>query len=1084
MHKRDAHVNRIRALLPLLPGLVTSLIASGDSPNPKKLKHDIIPVLNTLLGGVDLGLKKLTNAQRSKQQNVIPINNSFFNFANRQNSVDFDAIDYQKIKEWVQVLMSIITLLQSFQVENHTDWIDVDHSDEDVRTKEFHITPCVDLILNAIATLLISSMKIGGQSTVATLHALKSCPHLTRIIYLSLSRCIRIKSASFSESMSAGIARLCVFLEEHPDLLWEERLNWTLTEILQRGREESGWYQITNTTIPVPSKSPQKVTNEDEKATLRKKFTQFMDETLIQTSSDIYHTLTDEPSALSSFERGSKLFLPILQPTLRIVLRRVSKISSDVQYSSNKCLLQHVCEEINQSVTAALVGLSFGNARDIGLGCIASLRSSIKEHESNGDSAAVSMLEDLVLKATKELRERHVIERKSKYAAQYNAYVEGNGEEDGENSKLVEQLILGVDSLSEENQDFILYPESLNSKQDKNENQSKAILGWSKYSGLGSTLDACFESGEEINTEIVFDHLKQFLDEWDTVVEMEKADMINLFDNVDVNMEDPGGTEQNHAAGDAAVQYIELSSAEEQRLKEVSNIFSSLIYQCEASASNLCWMRWMEDTDPKKEVSNEWERSVGERGGKDIYSRLGTSWITPQFPKTIPYYLDHTKATSRRESITTRGILDGEFNLGGKVEIVDITKKSYYEDESGKSDDEGSLGFPEVTDIDEVEEEPLIQNDLKDTETKESDKSLSGHQKARHTVSSPFSSTSPHNPTVLSSFSHPPDVTALHEASHVPPSHIEMYCDNVLHVRPEGCRKGVLLVTKTHLIIEYYNEFYEAEIMSMEEARNRSSPGGARDEQEMDEDVTIEITKSINTFGRPNSCRFLISEITHAYLRRYRLRDSAIEMFFLSSGGSSSFSGSNSLFVDFGPGAEGNSRRDSSATHIMRRAPQNSLKQFPEKSNRFLHERLQKITLAWVRGSLSNFDYLMQLNILSGRSFNDLCQYPVMPWVLSNYHSDEVPDMNDPDNFRDLTKPMGALNTKRLAEFVERFETFSDPTIPPFMYGSHYSTSAGVVLHFLVRLHPFAGLHRQLQSGHFDVADRLFCNVRRTWETW
>ena len=50
------------------------------------------------------------------------------------------------------------------------------------------------------------------------------------------------------------------------------------------------------------------------------------------------------------------------------------------------------------------------------------------------------------------------------------------------------------------------------------------------------------------------------------------------------------------------------------------------------------------------------------------------------------------------------------------------------------------------------------------------------------------------------------------------------------------------------------------------------------------------------------------------------------------------------------------------------------------------------------------------------------------------------------------------------------------------MYGSHYSTSAGVVLHYNVRLHPFAGLHRQLQGGHFDVSDRLFSSVSRTWE--
>lgn len=77
---------------------------------------------------------------------------------------------------------------------------------------------------------------------------------------------------------------------------------------------------------------------------------------------------------------------------------------------------------------------------------------------------------------------------------------------------------------------------------------------------------------------------------------------------------------------------------------------------------------------------------------------------------------------------------------------------------------------------------------------------------------------------------------------------------------------------------------------------------------------------------------------------------------------------------------------------------------------------------------------------------------------------------------------MGALNPDRLEDFIERFNTFADPSIPPFMYGSHYSTNAGVVLHFLVRLHPFAGLHRQLQGGHFDVADRLFSSVPRTWQ--
>ena len=37
---------------------------------------------------------------------------------------------------------------------------------------------------------------------------------------------------------------------------------------------------------------------------------------------------------------------------------------------------------------------------------------------------------------------------------------------------------------------------------------------------------------------------------------------------------------------------------------------------------------------------------------------------------------------------------------------------------------------------------------------------------------------------------------------------------------------------------------------------------------------------------------------------------------------------------------------------------------------------------------MSNFQYLMQLNTLAGRSYNDLMQYPIFPWVLADYDSD------------------------------------------------------------------------------------------------
>ena len=34
---------------------------------------------------------------------------------------------------------------------------------------------------------------------------------------------------------------------------------------------------------------------------------------------------------------------------------------------------------------------------------------------------------------------------------------------------------------------------------------------------------------------------------------------------------------------------------------------------------------------------------------------------------------------------------------------------------------------------------------------------------------------------------------------------------------------------------------------------------------------------------------------------------------------------------------------------------------------------------------MTNFELLMWLNIFGNRSYNDISQYPVFPWILSNY---------------------------------------------------------------------------------------------------
>jgi hypothetical protein len=138
-----------------------------------------------------------------------------------------------------------------------------------------------------------------------------------------------------------------------------------------------------------------------------------------------------------------------------------------------------------------------------------------------------------------------------------------------------------------------------------------------------------------------------------------------------------------------------------------------------------------------------------------------------------------------------------------------------------------------------------------------------------------------------------------------------------------------------------------------------------------------------------------------------------------------------------------------------------------------------------------------------------------MPWVIKDYTSSTL-DLENPEaTFRDLSKPIGAQDPRQAAKFQEARRTQSAPRVctartpthalqtlswrrrvaqrydsyedagmgsKPFHYGSHYS-SAGIVLHYLLRIEPFTSEHIGLQGGRFDVADRLFNSVGEQWRT-
>lgn len=143
--------------------------------------------------------------------------------------------------------------------------------------------------------------------------------------------------------------------------------------------------------------------------------------------------------------------------------------------------------------------------------------------------------------------------------------------------------------------------------------------------------------------------------------------------------------------------------------------------------------------------------------------------------------------------------------------------------------------------------------------------------------------------------------------------------------------------------------------------------------------------------------------------------------------------------------------------------------------NHMTEHTAESYMLQWQRGHLSNYQYLLHLNNLADRSCNDLSQYPVFPWVIADYTSMRL-DMTNADTFRDLSKPVGALNKERLDRLLARYRGMPEPC---FMYGSHYS-SPGYVLFYLVRVAPEHMLC--LQNGRYDHADRMFNSIGETWK--
>ncbi len=142
----------------------------------------------------------------------------------------------------------------------------------------------------------------------------------------------------------------------------------------------------------------------------------------------------------------------------------------------------------------------------------------------------------------------------------------------------------------------------------------------------------------------------------------------------------------------------------------------------------------------------------------------------------------------------------------------------------------------------------------------------------------------------------------------------------------------------------------------------------------------------------------------------------------------------------------------------------------------------KKFTMKWRHCHISNFEYLMLLNKYAGRSFNDLGQYPVFPWVLGQYKG-KLPQLANPGVYRDLSKSIAGISKDKVASAKDKYDLLRSEMIPgvePFQFGSHY-LAARMVLGYLFRLEPYASRMIEFEKGQ-DMSARMFHIIDTTWK--
>ena len=234
--------------------------------------------------------------------------------------------------------------------------------------------------------------------------------------------------------------------------------------------------------------------------------------------------------------------------------------------------------------------------------------------------------------------------------------------------------------------------------------------------------------------------------------------------------------------------------------------------------------------------------------------------------------------------------------------------------------------------------------------------------------------------------------------------------------------------------------------------------------------------------------------IRQLFKRRYYYKEDSLELFTHTN---------KSYYIKF------NSKKDRDEFY------QNIMTSYNEIS--LFKEDVLSITKKWEHWDISTLSFLSIINNFAGRSFKDLTQYPVFPWILKDYESKKINSFNE-TNIRELNKPIGALgNEQRLECFLQNYKESKESEIESkekkenkkmeqkekegnkfknngkdvddeemeleekrYFYSSHYSNPFYVV-HYMSKVFPYSFCAIELQGDGFDKRERQFLSMITSW---